>query len=64
MVVCIYITFDNNLRINLFLQNTSISRRVVSTILSNISPSNILATMLLLERFDKNYQAVVGTCEH
>ena len=42
----------------------NISRRVVGSVLINISPSNIFPTMLLLERFHQACQAVFGHCEH
>ena len=46
------------LELKIILQN--ISRRVLGSVLNNISPSNIFSTMLLLERFHQNCLAVFG----
>ena len=42
----------------------NILRKVLGSVLNNISPSNIFATMVLFERFHQNRQAVFGCCEH
>ena len=37
--------------------------RVVGSVLTNISPSNIFPTLLLPERFHQNCKAAFGACE-
>ena len=46
-------------KLRVILEN--ISRRVVVSVLMDISPSNIFLIMLLLERYQQNSQAVLGT---